>query len=428
MLSRCGGLRITPPAPRPSCLPKVDEMKPSLPHHYRVGQRPPSIPCRVINTLWFVSKSVGIVFTGIMLFLTSDSWWPLLAGPGPQHAVVTRSEDQSAIHGFSLTEDEQTLMVQRKKGHTYLGSPENQQPLDLLAPWGEQLTRVSLSPDGKLVVAGFSDGSIHFLDRDQLHADNIGQPGGEAHTLAVDAIAFSHDGTRLLTGAADAIKLWDTTTRECLLTHSVTGIAHRLQFSADDSRIVGVIGGNLVKVWDAETLEQLLSYKHNAWVVNACFVADSNRILSADWYGHLKFRSVDGLVAAWDSKRDLEYFWGLAVTRDGRHLALSAGRSRRTIHLISLEDLRVVSHLDGHAIPPVYMKFTRDGSRLFSGSHDGQLMVWDLNNTPIADPTDTEFSYFQTTPPAEDDDSLTAPPKRATAATDLPLLPIPPST
>ncbi len=376
--------------------------------------------------MWRTSKGVGLVFAGIMLFLTSDSWWPLLIGPGRHQMMAILPDEQSAIHGFSLTEDEQTLMVQRKMGRAYLGSREHQQPLELLAPWGEQLTRVEISPDGQLIVAGFSDGTVHFLDRAQLHADNIGMQGLEAHTQSVDAIVFSHDGTRLLTGAGDAIKMWDTATRECLLNHPVSGIVNRLQYSADDSRVVGVVSGKLVHIWEAETMEPLLVYKHNSWVVNACFVGDSNRILSADWYGHLKFRSVDGLVEAWDCHREWEYFWGLAVSRDGRQLALSAGRDRRTIHLISLEDQRIVTHLDGHSIPPVYLKFTRDGRQLYSGSHDGQLMVWDLNN-PATAVTAGELTHFQTTPPAEDDFPIT-PPKRIAAAADTQPTPNAPRT
>jgi hypothetical protein len=79
------------------------------------------------------------------------------------------------------------------------------------------------------------------------------------HTAAVEAAAFSPDGTRVVTASQDkTIRMWDTTTGQELLRLPHPGPAFRgpdfypirLGFSAD-GRLLAFVSGTRVRLWSA---------------------------------------------------------------------------------------------------------------------------------------------------------------------------------
>src|SRR2546421_6944222 len=75
----------------------------------------------------------------------------------------------------------------------------------------------------------------------------------EGHSRSVRSVAFSHDGTRVVSGSDDeTVKIWDASSGACLKTleaHStcISSIA----FSHDDTRVVSGSVDKTVKIWDA---------------------------------------------------------------------------------------------------------------------------------------------------------------------------------
>jgi WD40 repeat protein len=75
------------------------------------------------------------------------------------------------------------------------------------------------------------------------------------HTDAVWSVAFSSDGTRIVSGSFDnSVRVWDASTGAELKTlNGHTGYVSSVAFSSDGTRIVSGSSDNSVRVWDALT-------------------------------------------------------------------------------------------------------------------------------------------------------------------------------
>src|SRR5712671_3636388 len=97
---------------------------------------------------------------------------------------------------------------------------------------------VAFSPDGSRIVSGSSDKTIRLWDAET--GDAIGKPL-EGHSSDVNSVAFSPNGSRIVSGSEDnTIRLWDAETGDSigkpLEGHS--NPVNSVGFSPDGSRIV----------------------------------------------------------------------------------------------------------------------------------------------------------------------------------------------
>jgi serine/threonine protein kinase len=120
------------------------------------------------------------------------------------------------------------------------------------------------------------------------------------HAGPVLSVAFSRDGTRILTGSTDrTAKVWDARMGTPLL--ELKGHAGRVQsvsFSPDGTRIVTGSEDQTAKVWDARTGTLLLELKgHTSQVESASFSPDGTRIVTA---------SGDQTAKVWDARTGQE--------------------------------------------------------------------------------------------------------------------------
>src|SRR5205814_250664 len=100
----------------------------------------------------------------------------------------------------------------------------------------------------------------------------------------VYSVVFSPDGTRIVTGSADATaKLWDAHSGKELLTlkghsHGNYAVAFSVAFSPDDTRIVTGSADGTAKLWDAQSGKELLTLSTGSSVYSAAFSPDGRRI------------------------------------------------------------------------------------------------------------------------------------------------------
>jgi WD40 repeat protein len=165
--------------------------------------------------------------------------------------------------------------------------------------WG--VGGVACSPDGAHIASAAGDRTVRIWDA--LSHKRIATLRG--FDFRVNAVAFSPDGTRLVSASGtysehfireedNALVVWDVATRKRI----ATLIGHRnvvdaVAFSPDGSRIISGSDDWTVRVWDVGGRAQLADFLgHHGPVQSVAYRPDGRCILSG---------SSDGSVKLWDA-------------------------------------------------------------------------------------------------------------------------------
>ena len=110
----------------------------------------------------------------------------------------------------------------------------------------------------------------------------------------VRSVAFSNDGTRIVSGSHESVRVWDASTgAELTRLNGHTSSVRSVAFSSDGTHIISGSDDMSVRVWDALTGVQLTSLVgHTALVFSVAFSNDSTHIVSGSW---------DRSVQVWDA-------------------------------------------------------------------------------------------------------------------------------
>jgi len=232
---------------------------------------------------------------------------------------------------------------------------------------------VAFSPDGTRIVTGSRDQTAKVWDA------ATGSPLLElqGHSFEVTSVAVSPDGTRIVTGSwDDTAKVWDARTGSALLDlEGHAGFVTSVAFSPDGMRIVTGSEDSTAKVWDARSGSPLLDLKgHSSGVTSVAFSPDGMRIVTG---------SGDQTAKVWDA-------------RSGSPLLELQGHSRRVSSVaFSPDGMRIVTgsdddtakiwdarrgspllELQGHSSEVTSVAVSPDGTRIVTGSNCGTATVW----------------------------------------------------
>jgi len=138
---------------------------------------------------------------------------------------------------------------------------------------------VAIAPNELVIAAGDSMGWIHFW-----HAES-GSPAREsfqANTSDIYSIAFSSDGTRVVSGTMDsAVRVWDVGTGQTLSLQGHTDSVRSVAFSNDGQFIASGSEDKTVRVWDAATRMPILALRgHTDSVTSVAFISNGQSIAS----------------------------------------------------------------------------------------------------------------------------------------------------
>lgn len=237
-------------------------------------------------------------------------------------------------------------------------------------------------PEDRLVV-GFSDGTIEVVDgRTLLPIQTF-----RAHAGTVTSVAFSPDGTRILSGSSDnTVRVWDSITGEpigsALVGHH--GLVTSVAFDATATRIISGGTDGSVRVWDTRTALPIPA-QQGTEVRAVAFSADGRAIASGGADGTVKLWSEstaaqEGVLgeAARDYERAIN---GLAYSPDGDRIVTGASDGALQLwNLGSLENPIVITRRDttGSTRKRISnVAFSPDGSRIATGDSEGALRLWD---------------------------------------------------
>lgn len=241
-----------------------------------------------------------------------------------------------------------------------------------------ELTAVAFSPDGTLVITGSSDDTAKLWD---VATGRLVRTL-EGHAHSVTSVAFSPDGQHVVSGSNDkTLRLWEVTTGR--LIHTFAGHSDRVGsvvFSPDGSRVLSGSNDKTVKLWEARSGWLLRTFEgHSNFVTEVAFSPDGSRVLSGSW---------DKTLRLWDAgtgrlihtfEGHLGYVSAVAFSTDGLHV-LSGDwgikNSDNTLRLWDAGNGQLLRAFEGHTDFVHSVAFSPDGTAILSGSLDGTVRLW----------------------------------------------------
>lgn len=241
---------------------------------------------------------------------------------------------------------------------------------------------LAFSPDRKLLLTSSEDGMLIIWDVE------TGELLRDLPDFTVFKVSFSLDGTRVAAATFNGLQVWGYTMNsaepitleesQAILTipEGSSGI-----FSPDGKQLAapsfGIASGNAIKLWDATTGQELLTLiGHTDWLASLAFSPDGK---------HLASTSLDGTIRIWSLTPGEEtvavsgpgagYGVRVAYNPNGQEFATNGGDGTATIWDAKTGEPRLT--LDGHDMEVMNVAFSPDGTRFATGSLDATAIIWD---------------------------------------------------
>lgn len=233
------------------------------------------------------------------------------------------------------------------------------------------VTAVAVNSNGSSWATGCDTGDVRIF----LGEGNISSLMIHAHN-SVAAIAFSPDGTRLVTGGRDSlVKVWNlehVTMLATLQGHSK--IIQSIAFSPDGTRLAtGALDGT-VCIWDSVSFQMLrLLDSHEQGLSKIAWSPDGLLLASAG----------DDSIRLWSFQNEVEgrtledngnTIFGLAFSPDSRLLV--SGGTDQLVKVWDVASEKCLESLRGHTATVVDIAWSPDGYLLASGSYDTTVRLW----------------------------------------------------
>jgi WD40 repeat protein len=201
-------------------------------------------------------------------------------------------------------------------------------------------------------------------------------------------VAFSPDGTKIISGSSDhTIRLWDAVTGVLLRVFSGhTGRIYSVAASPSGSMIVSGSDDNTIRIWDMATGALLRIFKDDFGKVLSIMCPAENAWVAVG----TKYNDI--VLSRWDSDMSDGVFlrtlhghtidvWCLSISANGE-LAVS-GSLDRTVRVWHVESGALRATFEGHEDTISAVAFSPDGRRIISGSYDYTMRIWDMETSSL---------------------------------------------
>lgn len=243
------------------------------------------------------------------------------------------------------------------------------------APWS-----VATSSTGTYWAIGSRRGEAHVW-RD---VGNLLSLAWQAHTAAVQALAFSPDEQVLATGSWDGtVKLWNLESGDLLWCEHHISSVQCLAFTPDGLTLASGGDDATIQFWEVSTGKHLQTLSGQCSPVYAlAWNPDGRLIATGGFDGTISLWQIQGRQATHpDSATHILMghhgpVRSVAFSPDGRMLA--SGSFDRTVKLWDVDTGEERETLTGHTAPVNAVTWSRDGRFLASGSRDQMIWLWEI--------------------------------------------------
>ncbi|MCX2949424.1 hypothetical protein [Lentzea sp. NEAU-D7] len=296
-----------------------------------------------------------------------------LANPRPLEPLPASSRTKTVTYGA-----DGLLASGTESGTVHLWNTAGTE-LAVLGTGGRPVPAVSISPDGRTLVAGSHDCSLRAWNISEPRSPSALEQRSAPFDLRVTATAFSPDGRHLLASSADStIRVLDATTWSTLQTLPHPDVVSWATFTDGGRSVASVASDGALRIWP------LSPRRHSdAPIADTPFSADGTRMAVL----------AEGSASLWDTSKSLEplvtglksdgaTFSGAGdLSGDGTRLA--AGTTGGEVHLLDVTDAahpRVRHRLGGSHDEVTAVAFSPDGTLLAAGGRDTSVRVWNLSD------------------------------------------------
>lgn len=232
---------------------------------------------------------------------------------------------------------------------------------------------IAVSPDGRYVAACYR--YDNFVRLWEIESGRVVRTYS-GHSQDVWSVAFSADGSRILTGSDDGTAiLWDTLSSRALNRYDIRGRVNEAVFSPDGKYIAAGSSSGYVSVWDIASGEKIQEYrrqKHSVQISSLAFSPDGNYVVS-------------GAGDSWDNVRMHEIMNGnevktyetharsLAFSPDGKYILTGAKGGAHLLDAVSGEIVAeiMIGPKGSSATISSAVDFSSDGRYFIVGFMDG---------------------------------------------------------
>ncbi len=250
-----------------------------------------------------------------------------------------------------------------------LADPMNPAAIRELADASFSALSLAVAPDGNTIAAGDRHGVVRLWGREDA------VPRELAGTLdgAVEALAFSPDGTRIASGQDRLLQIWEVATGKSVASFegSLSSV-ESLSFSPDAKWIASASGDKAVRLWAVDGSDSITLEGHTAPVSALAFLPDGTRLITAS-ASSVRIWTLESRTSSDPLLGHAGTIRSIMVAPDGASFVTASDDG--TARLWSSDGIPIAT-LVGHRTGLLDARFSDDGKLLITASIDGDLRVW----------------------------------------------------